>query len=315
MDTQNTVATATNNDDAVQLTFFSTGTLRIRPTMRSQSASSFALLRRIKSLCDRRWTEPFPVGVFLIRHPEGLFLMDTGQSPRCIDTGPPPRLALFKGRHSEFTIQRQEGILEQLHKHGIRAADLKSVILSHHHKDHIGGLHDLLTEAPNLPVYISRQNWEAFGKHPLLASMEGATSNPWPKCFTPRKIDFESHPVGPWQQSYPLTEDGKIVIVDTSGHAPGHISVIVYGDDESEGGGKVTYFLPGDATFSLDLLEKEDPGGVNEDPKRAVQTLKTINEFARGTDVVVLPSHDTTTPQLLADRAVYRPSQREVEIH
>ncbi|KAJ6137344.1 hypothetical protein N7471_003830 [Penicillium samsonianum] len=302
--------TSNPNTGGVQLTFLTTGTVRIRPSMRSQPVSKFAIFRRLRSLCDKTWTEPLPVGVFLIRHPEGLFLMDTGQSPCCNDAGYFPRLALFNGLLSKFTIERQDGVLEQLHKLGIKATDLKAVILSHLHNDHAGGLEDLVAEAPDLPIYVSREHWNAFGEHPIFASMEGATPNHWPKEFSPKIVDLQDRPLGPWKQSYPVTEDGRIVIVDTSGHVPGHISLVIYGDGE-DGQSQVTYFLPGDATYGLDLLDKEQPDGINDDPMRAHQTLKTIKEFAKETDVVVLPSHDIDTPRLLADRVVYRPCEKE----
>lgn len=236
--------------------------------------------------------------------------MDTGQSPCCNDPGYFPRLAFFNGFLSEFTINHQDGILEQLHKLGIKATDLKGVILSHLHNDHAGGLEDLVAEAPDLPIYVSREHWDAFGKHPLFASMEGATPNHWPKDFSPKIVDLQDRPLGPWKQSYPVTSDGKIAIVDTSGHVPGHISVVIYGDGE-EGQGPVTYFLPGDATYGVDLLDKEQPDGINDDPMRAYETLKMIKKFAKETDVVVLPSHDINTPRFLAERVVYRPQETE----
>ncbi|CAG8924013.1 unnamed protein product [Penicillium salamii] len=294
-----------NSNGEVKLEFMTTGTVRIRPSMRSQPASKFGITRRIRSLLDREWTEHLPVGVFLIRHPEGLFLMDTGQSPCCNDTGYYPRLAFLNGLLSQFTIERQDGVLEQLHQRGIKATDLKAVILSHLHNDHAGGLEDLIAEAPDLPIYVSREHWKAFGEHPLFASMEGATPNHWPEDFSPRVFDLQDKPLGPWKQSYAVTEDRRIQIVDTSGHVPGHVSLVVYGDD-GPGGSEVTYFLPGDATYGLDLLDKEQPDGINDDPVRALETLKTIKEFAKQTDVVILPSHDVNTPRLLAEQVVYR---------
>jgi glyoxylase-like metal-dependent hydrolase (beta-lactamase superfamily II) len=96
------------------------------------------------------------------------------------------------------------------------------------------------------------------------------------------------------------------VVVDTSGHVPGHVGLVVYGEGHNQT--EVPFFLPGDATYGLDLLDKEEPDGINDDPVRAQQTLKTIKEFARQTDVVVLPSRDNDTPRLLAERVVYRPS-------
>lgn len=298
-----------SNTGAVELTFLTTGTVRIRPSMSSQPASSWPLIRRIRSLCDREWTESLPVGVFLIRHPEGLFLFDTGQSSCCNDSGYFPRVALFNSILSQFTIKHEDGILSQLHRQGIKATDLKGVILSHLHNDHAGGLEDLVAEAPDLPIFISREHWNAFGEHPFFASMEGATPNHWPEDFSPRVIDLQDRPLGPWKQSYPLTEDGKLVLVDTSGHVPGHIGLVVYSDDgEGEERKRTTYFLPGDATYGIALLEKEHPDGINDDPMRALATLKTIKQFAKESEVVILPSHDVDTPRLLAEKVVYRPT-------
>ncbi|BCS26942.1 N-acyl homoserine lactonase family protein [Aspergillus puulaauensis] len=295
-----------SGSNAVQLTFLTTGTVRIRPSMRSQPPAGYALLRRLRSVCDRGWTEAIPVGVFLIHHPEGVFLFDTGQSPCCNDSGYFPRTALFGSLLAQFTIERGDGILDQLHRKGIKATDLKGVILSHLHNDHAGGLEELVAEAPNLPVYISREHWDAFGKHPLYASFEGATPNHWPDPFTPRIVDFQDRPLGPWEQSYPLTSDGSLAIVDTSGHVPGHVGLVVHSQSENDGK-PVTYLLPGDATYGIDVLDREEPDGINDDPMRALQTLRAIKEFARQTDVVVLPSHDNDTPRLLAERVVYRP--------
>ncbi|OJJ03887.1 hypothetical protein ASPVEDRAFT_43376 [Aspergillus versicolor CBS 583.65] len=298
------MASVGDSSNAVELTFLTTGTVRIRPSMRSQPAEGYALLRRFRSVCDRNWTEPMPVGVFLIHHPEGIFLFDTGQSPCCNDSGYFPRTALFNSLLSEFTIEHKDGILEQLHRQGLRATDLKGIILSHLHNDHAGGLEDLIGEAPDLPVYISREHWDAFGKHPLFASFEGATPNHWPE-FTPTIVDFQDGPLGPWAQSHLLTSDGSLALVDTSGHVPGHMALVVRSHSEDKM--PVTYFLPGDATYGIDVLDREEPDGINDDPMRALQTLRTIKEFARQTEVVVLPSHDNDTPRLLAERVVYRP--------
>ncbi|KAJ5751721.1 hypothetical protein N7520_008638 [Penicillium odoratum] len=146
-----------NSYDTVQLTFLSTGTVGIRPSMSNQPAIGL-LFRRIGSLCDRNWTKSLPVGVFLIHHPEGLFLFDTGQSPFCIDSSYFPRVALFNSLLSQFTIEHKDGILEQLHGPGIKATELKGVILSHLHNDHAGGLEHLIAEVPELPIFISREH-------------------------------------------------------------------------------------------------------------------------------------------------------------
>lgn len=106
--------------------------------MRSQPTSNWPLLRRLGPLSDRTWTEAHPVGVFLIRHPEGPLLFDTGQSPCCNDAGYFPRVALFNGFLSEFTIEHRDGTVAQLRSQGVKPTDLKGVILSHLRNDHAG---------------------------------------------------------------------------------------------------------------------------------------------------------------------------------
>lgn len=117
-------------------------------------------------------------------------------------------------------------------------------------------------------------------------------------------VDLEDRPLGPWKQSSSLTADGNLVIVDTSGHVPRHTSLVIYSrgkDDEKQ----ATYLLPG---CGLDLLNKEEPNGINDDPMRALKSLQAMKQFARETEVVILPSYDPSTPQLLAERVIYRPS-------
>ncbi|KAH8705153.1 hypothetical protein BGW36DRAFT_366971 [Talaromyces proteolyticus] len=135
----------------------------------------------------------------------------------------------------------------------------------------LGGLEELVEEVPDLPIYISRGHWQAFGEHPFLASIEGANPNHWPKSFSPQLVDYEDKPVGPWKKSYQVTSDGKIVLVDTSGHVPGHLAIILYG---------------------IDLLDEEQPDGVNDNPVRALESLQKMKEFARKVEVAMLPSHD-----------------------
>ncbi|KFY17854.1 hypothetical protein V492_00314 [Pseudogymnoascus sp. VKM F-4246] len=136
--------------------------------------------------------------------------------------------------------------------------------------------------------------------------MDAASSNRCLSHSPPRgPLPLRHRPFGPWKESYPLTSDGKIVAVDTSGHVAGHLALIVHG--ESKTGEPTTYFLPGDATYGMDVLDREEPDGINDDPLSALQSLKLMKEFARQTEVVVLPSHDIDTPRFLAERVVYRP--------
>ncbi|KAH7148242.1 metallo-beta-lactamase superfamily protein [Dactylonectria macrodidyma] len=291
---------------AVRLTFLSTGTVKIRPSMKSQPiANRSILMRRFRSFTDRTWTEPLPIGVFVISHPDGPILFDTGESPLCNSPGYHSMLSVTSWV-AATEITPEDGIVNQLKANGIAPGDLQAIVLSHLHGDHAGGVKDLANEAPHVPIYVSSEHWDVFGKHPFTATLQGCTPQHWPKDFAPKMIDFTDEAMGPWKKSQKMTADGKIVAVQTPGHVPGHISLVVRGDNED--GTTTTYFLPGDATYGVELLDREEPDGINDDPMAAFQSLKLIKEFASQTDVVVLPSHDVNTPRLLKDRVVYKPT-------
>ncbi|OTA90983.1 hypothetical protein M434DRAFT_13496 [Hypoxylon sp. CO27-5] len=292
--------------DAVKVTFFSTGTVQIRQLMRNQPIiNRNVLMRRLRAMTDQNWSSDLPIGVFLISHPNGPILFDTGESPCFNDPGfhafyNPVKL------FSRINISKEDGVVQQLRKHGVEPQSLQAIILSHLHGDHAGGLEELAKEAPEVPVYMSAAHWETFGNSPVFATMAGCNPLHWPKDFSPKLLGNTDGPIGPWEKSSKITEDGRILAVDTPGHVPGHISLIVYGDNDD--GTRTTYFLPGDATYGLDLLDLEEPDGINDDPLTALNSLKLIKEFARQTDVVVLPSHDPETPRLLRDNVIYKPS-------
>lgn len=295
----------TPNMKAVGLTFISTGTAQIRPSMKGQPITNRSVaMRRLRSFTDRQWSEALPIGVFLISHPDGPILFDTGESPLCNTPGYLPAWSPTK-MVCKTTITPEEGVINQLRLHGVEPKDLQAVVLSHLHGDHAGGLKDLAREAPHVPVYVSREHWDVFGKHPLHATIQGCTPQHWPKDFAPKMVDFSDHAVGPWKQSGKITSDGKVVAVHTPGHVPGHLSLVVFGDNDDQT--RTTYLLAGDATYGLDTLDKEEPDGINDDPVTALRSLKLIKEFASQTDLVVLPSHDPATPRLLRDRVVYKP--------
>jgi N-acyl homoserine lactone hydrolase len=90
--------------------------------------------------------------------------------------------------------------------------------------------------------------------------------------------------------------------VDTPGHVPGHLALLVYGDE-------ATYLLAGDATYDQALLDAEVTDGINNNPRLAINTLRTFKEFARLQDIVLLPAHDRAAARRLASSEVFRPDR------
>ena len=111
-------------------------------------------------------------------------------------------------------------------------------------------------------------------------------------------IDMNGPVEGPFAGSYPITQDKRIFLVPTPGHAIGHASVVV----RAEG---VTYFLAGDATYTLDNLRQEKVDGVTYDPAVSLATLRAIKHFAQLEPTVILPTHDPNSETRFASREIY----------
>ena len=79
--------------------------------------------------------------------------------------------------------------------------------------------------------------------------MRRVLRQPLPPGFAPEPFALDGGPFGAFARSRALSDDGRIVAVDTPGHTPGHISVICV-DDEGR-----HVMLAGDTTDSLEQLQ------------------------------------------------------------
>jgi N-acyl homoserine lactone hydrolase len=271
-----------------------TGTVAIKQVQRQGRETGNPILN---IMFDKEWTEPLPIFAFIIEHPEGLIVVDTGETARVAEPGYFPWWHPYYRFGVQEWVQPEEEIGPQMHALGLHPKDVRWVLLTHLHTDHAGGL----AHFPKAEILVSRREYTyAKGRRGLL---RGYPSNRWPRWFNPTLIDMQPEPISTFPTSYPVTRAGDIRFVTTSGHTVGHLSVVV---ETSE----ITYFLAGDASYTQALMLSEKIDGVSPDRTIARHTLERVHAFCRATPTVYLPTHDPNTPNRLATQqlAVARPT-------
>ncbi|PZQ51713.1 MAG: MBL fold metallo-hydrolase [Rhodovulum sulfidophilum] len=276
----------------IRVTAIETGKARMKTAQRVGHDGRGGFGRKIDIFRDQHWVDPLPILCYLVEHPEGRFLVDTGDTWRNSVPGYLPGWNPFY-RQVSIRVAPTEEIGPRLAAMGLDPArDLKAVVLTHFHHDHTGGLDHF----PHTPVIGSREN------HAVSTGIKGALMGclpmRWPIWLKPELVDMDGPPVGPFPASHALTADGRILMVPTPGHVAGHCAVVVKDDD-------VTYFLAGDATYSQDNLRADQTDGVTNDPATARATLGRIRDFASRQPTVILPAHDPDAPRRLVAREAY----------
>jgi N-acyl homoserine lactone hydrolase len=156
-----------------------------------------------------------PIPSFLIEHPKGRALYDTGMHPQ-LQTDPGARLSErvlklfgFGGFGAEDDVKSK---LESIDRD---PAKIDYVINSHLHFDHVGG-NGLI---PNAAIVVQKREWEA-ANDPETAAKVG---------FNKADIAY-GHPVKQVEGEHDLYGDGSVVTIPTYGHTPGHQSLKVRTD-------------------------------------------------------------------------------------
>ncbi|WP_435171544.1 N-acyl homoserine lactonase family protein [Falsirhodobacter sp. 1013] len=277
----------------IKVTAIQTGTVTIKSAQAAGREGRSAVQRKIDMLKDTTWTDPLPILCYLIEHPEGRFMVDTGDTWRNSVPGYLPRWNPFYTREVLVKVAPHEEVGERLRDLGIDSArDITAVLMTHMHHDHAGGIHNF----PHARFIVPRQNWKVARS--LAGMVQGNLPQRWPSWLKPELIEPLASSVGPFETSYPVTTDGRIVMVPTPGHAKGHMSVIVR-DTE------VSYFITGDATYDEKNLRADLVDGVTYDPDVSKRSQALIRKYAASHPTIILPAHDFHAAARLAAEQVY----------
>ncbi|MGV3524514.1 MAG: MBL fold metallo-hydrolase [Candidatus Sericytochromatia bacterium] len=257
--------------DGLKIYALRTGWVNVKQAHRELNVPDFLA---IPAIFLGGWSEWMPIITYVVIHPEGVFLVDTGPSPHI---NAPDYYAcdrangLFYQRNLRFALPEGESLRERLGEIGVAPAAVKGVLISHFHADHVGGVADV----PQAIFYTGPGNWPQH---------LGALTCRLPAGFEPRVPDYQPLPVGPIPVSFPLTQDGRLAVVPLPGHTPGHAGLVVHQ-------GNRHFLMAGDATFDIAQTLREGVTGASQDLTQARATQALLKQWlAQGT--VLLPAHD-----------------------
>lgn len=239
-------------------------------------------------LTSRRWTAPLPINIFIIEHEKGLVLFDTGQDQRSIsDPAYFPKGIigwLYKNRLAKFSITSSETLIARLGKLGYRPEDVRYVIISHLHQDHIGGI----SHFPNAEIIVDAVEWQQI--HKPLPELDGYLAKhinlpglKWKRITFTRTEDDS---IKPFMRSYDIFGDKSLVLLPTPGHTAGSMSLLVRQDNMPP------LLFVGDLTFDVRLLANGHIPGVGK-PSVLKKTSRMVNELKKlHPNLVILAAHD-----------------------
>ena len=250
-------------------------------------------LRIPSILTDLNWTEPKPILSWVIEHPEGLIVVDTGERAGANDLNSYVTCAdlinrsVITGNFRVHVLPEME-LGPQLRKLGLEPRDVRWVVQTHLHFDHANGFGDV----PKAEVLIARAELEGQWAVPV-----GALSCLYPRDFNPQALDYKVSAFESFPQHYPLTRAGDVLIVPTPGHSYGHQSVLLRDTNRS-------YLFAGDVVFDEGQLQRREIAGIVHNVSESRSSLEAVRTYAERHPTLVLPSHDPASLRRLENQQV-----------
>lgn len=232
---------------------------------------------------DRLW---LPVSAYLIEHPKGKFLVDTGWARDVSPNGEFDKKAQIKSLGSVLLYEVNQGriglgqcIDEQLLEMGIKDSDIDAVLITHLDCDHANGL----KQVKNAKKFMVSADEVKFANK---ITNKVRYYKGWWEGIDLTEFEWNDNQ-GPVGKSYDLLGDGSIELINIPGHADGLYAVKV----KNEEGKFVLLFS--DGGYARKSWEEQITSGIAADKQLQKQSLAWIREQSLDENCVEsLANHD-----------------------
>lgn len=235
----------------------------------------------------------FPSLVGVIRHPNlGIILFDAGYAPSFLKATKSLPEAIYRWT-APVTLNRGESAAEQLQDMGIHPNDVRHIVISHFHGDHVAGLADF----PNAKLHCSLEGLKDMtARNRLSRIRRGMLLNLIPASITQAnffehdKISNTPSELSAFPQGADVLGDGSLIAIPLPGHCPGHWGLSFRIEDGR------TVLLAADAAWSVDAIESGTPPPTLTmkllgNPPEQMETLGKLMSMASQKNLAILPSH------------------------
>ena len=228
--------------------------------------------------------------VALLQHPKrGWFLLDAGYAPRMLAVTRRLPYRLYR-LATPLRLRPDLAVVSQLPRFGLSPSDIRMVVISHFHADHVAGLRDFPTATLVAAAAAYR---DVRGRRGINALRRAFIPSLLPHDFTGRArliSRFDGSHLPGLGSTHDLFGDGSALLVRLPGHACGQIGMLANTDS-----GPVLFAADG-CWLTQQVREKRPPHPITNfmvDDARAVRsTISALHDFMLARpDVTIVPCH------------------------
>ncbi|NEG87916.1 MBL fold metallo-hydrolase (plasmid) [Pantoea agglomerans] len=245
--------------------------------------------RVVDILIDKEWSARLTIGCWLIEHPEGLILVDTGESSHANDPGYQPWWHPFMQRCERRWVKPEEEVNARIQSLGFNPRDVRWVIMTHMHGDHAGGIGHF----PGSEIILSKK--EAHDALAWNGPVQGFLNMHYPKWLKPTITTHDDGPFESFDRSMAVTKDGAVRIVPTPGHTLGHQSVVV-------DAGSHYIMIAGDASYRESYMLEGRIDGVAVDATLHHDSTRRMRELCKRKPTITQFAHDFDSAKRLEEK-------------